>query len=115
MASAASVSIPHFALPLRYVNGSAQVNQQDTIDDIVDCVYAVAVTSPGERDELPDFGLLDMTFDQEPLPTDAAVTQITHWEPRATLVIKSAPEQFDAALVNADVNVSPLQQTQSNL
>jgi phage baseplate assembly protein W len=106
MASASSVSIPHFSLPLRYVNGSAQVNEQDSIDDVVDCVFAIAVTNPGDRDELPDFGLLDMTFDQTPLPIDAVVTQITQWEPRAQLAIQSAPAQFDDALVNANVNVA---------
>jgi phage baseplate assembly protein W len=37
---------------------------------------------------------------------DAVVTQITQWEPRAQLAIQSASSQFDAALVNADVNVS---------
>lgn len=101
-------TIPHFSLPLRYVNGSAKVNEQDTIDDVVDCVFAIAVTNPGDRDELPDFGLLDMTFDQEPVPIEATVTQITQWEPRANIAIQSAPDQFDAALVNANVNVSLL-------
>lgn len=109
MASAKSVSVPHFSLPLRYANGSAQVNEQDSIDDIVDCVYAVCVTNPGDRDELPDFGLLDMTFDQEPLPTTAAITQITQWEPRASIVIDAAPTRFDEALVNANVNVALVQ------
>lgn len=102
------VTIPHLALPLRYVGGSAVVNQQDTIDDIIDCVYAVCVTNPGDRDEMPDFGLLDMTFDQEPIPTDAAISQIEQWEPRAEVVIQTVPERFDEALVNANVNVAPL-------
>lgn len=102
-------TIPHFALPLRYVNGHAIVNEQDTLDDIVDCVYAVAVTNPGERQELPDFGLLDMTFDQEPLPVDAAANQIAHWEPRAHISINAAPDRFDAALVRAEVNVQKVQ------
>lgn len=106
MASAKSVSVPHFALPLQYVTGSARVNEQDSLDDVLDCVYAVAVTNPGDRDELPDFGVLDMTFDQEPLQMDAVITQITQWEPRASVVIESAPMQFDEALVNANVNVS---------
>lgn len=106
MATASTVSVPHFSLPLRYVNGSAQVNEQDSIDDIVDCVYAVCVTNPGDRDEMPDFGLLDPTFDQEPLAFDAAVTQITQWEQRASVAIDSAPDRLDAAVVNANVNVS---------
>lgn len=109
MANAASVGVPHFALPLRYVNGSAQVNEQESLDDIADCVYAVCVANPGDRDELPDFGLLDMTFDQEPLPLSAAATQITTWEPRAQILIEAAPKRFDEALVNAQVNVQKVQ------
>ncbi|MGZ4530799.1 MAG: hypothetical protein ACXVXP_00435 [Mycobacteriaceae bacterium] len=109
MASAKSVSIPHFSLPLRYTSGSAQVNEQDSLDDIADCVYAVCVTNPGDRDELPDFGLLDLTFDQEPLPLAAAVNQITTWEPRAQILINAAPDRFDAAVVNAEVLVEKVQ------
>lgn len=99
------MAIPHLALPLRYINGHAVVNEQGSDDDIVDCVYAVCVTNPGDREEMPDFGLLDMTFDQEPLPLAAAVNQITTWEPRAPILISSAPDRFDATIVDAQVNV----------
>jgi phage baseplate assembly protein W len=101
--------IPHFALPLRYLNGKPVVNEQDSVEDIADCVYAVCVTNPGDREEMPDFGLLDMTFDQEPLPTAAAVNQITAWEPRAQILIDAAPDRFDASIVNANVNVRKVQ------
>jgi phage baseplate assembly protein W len=97
--------IPHFALPLRYVNGSAVVNEQDSEDDLADCVYAICVTSPGTRDELPDFGLVDLTFSQEPIPTAAAVNQIQQWEPRVQVLIDAAPDRFDSSLVKANVNV----------
>jgi phage baseplate assembly protein W len=105
MATAASVSIPKFALPLKYVNGSALVNEQDSLDDIAACVYSICKTDPGDRDELPDFGLLDPTFDQEPLPVSAMQTQIEQWEPRAQVLINSAPSKFDVSVVNAQVNV----------
>lgn len=110
MATASTVSIPHFALPLRYLNGSAQVNEQDSLDDIADCVYAICVTDPGDRTDLPDFGLLDMTFGQEPLSAGAAQNQIEQWEPRAQILITLAPDQYDQAVVNGQVNVE-LQQS----
>lgn len=100
------MSIPRFALPLRYKNGSALVNEQDSIDDIADCVYAVCSTHPGDRQELPDFGLTDPTFDQEPLPVATMQIQIEQWEPRATILINSAPDRFDFSVVNAQVNVT---------
>lgn len=105
MATAASVSIPHLALPLRYVNGSALVNEQDSPDDIADCVYAICKTNPGDRVELPDFGLLDMAFGQEPLSASAAQTQIEQWEPRALVLLDIAPDKYDISIVNAQVNV----------
>jgi phage baseplate assembly protein W len=105
MANAASVSLPHFALPLRYLNGSALVNEQDSIDDMADCVYAICKTNPGERTELPDFGLLDMAFGQEPLSATSAQTQIEQWEPRAQILINLAPDRYDLSVVNAQVNV----------
>lgn len=108
MATAKSVSIPHFSLPFRYVNGSALVNEQDSIDDIADCVYAVCVTDPGDRDDLPDFGLVDPTFGLEPLNASAAQTQIETWEPRASVLIDMAPDQYDQSIVNAQVNVELL-------
>lgn len=105
MANAASVSLPHFSLPLRYTNGSAQVNEQDSLDDIADCVYAICKTNPGDRTELPDFGLLDMTFGQEPLSAGSAQTQIEQWEPRAPILIDLAPSRYDLSVVVAQVNV----------
>lgn len=105
MATAASVSVPHLALPLRYLNGSALVNEQDQPDDIADCVYAICKTNPGDRIEMPDFGLLDPAFGQEPLPASAIQSQIEHWEPRARTLISAAPAKYDMSIVNAQVNV----------
>lgn len=99
------IGTPHIAIPLRYVNGSLKVNQQDAIDDLADCVYAVCKTNPGDRAELPDFGLLDPTFGQEPLSMTAAQTQIEQWEPRVAVLINAAPDRYDASIVNAQVNV----------
>lgn len=100
-----SVDTPHFAFPLRYVNGHAVVNQQDSMNDIAACVEAVCLTNPGDRVEWPEFGVTDMTFAQQPIPLNALVGQIETFEPRATILITEDPDQFDAAVVNADINI----------
>jgi phage baseplate assembly protein W len=105
MAISGLVDTPHFALPLRYVNGSAVVNQQDTMDDIADCVEAVCLTTPGDRDEMPDFGIEDPTFDAQPIPLGALLAQITMFEPRATLLASQAPDMLDVAVANISLNV----------
>jgi phage baseplate assembly protein W len=105
MAVARLVDTPHFALPLRYVNGSAVVNQQDTMDDITSCVLAICLTTPGDRDEMPDFGIEDPTFGAQQIPLAAIVAQIENWEPRATILATQAPDRLDGAIVNANLDV----------
>jgi phage baseplate assembly protein W len=105
MSVARLVDTPHFALPLRYVNGSAVVNQQDTMDDIADCVLAVCLTTPGDRDEMPDFGFDDPTFGVQPIPLSPFLAQIANWEPRATILATEAQDKLDSAIVNANLNV----------
>ena len=97
--------VPHFAFPLRYVNGSAVVNEQDSIDDIADCVTAICLTQEGERDELPEFGITELTFQQQPVSLAGLLSQIATWEPRAALLADSNPDLVDIAIMNADINV----------
>jgi phage baseplate assembly protein W len=97
--------VPHFAFPLRYVNGHAQVNEQDSMDDIEACVTAICLTSPGQRVELPDFGIEDPAFGQEPIPTAPLVSQIQTFEPRVTIMVDAEPDRLDSAVVNAGISM----------
>lgn len=96
---------PHFAFPLRYANGHAQVNEQDSMDDIEACVTAICLTSPGDRVELPDFGIVDPAFGQEPILTAPLISQIEAYEPRVSILVNAAPDQFDAAVVNVAIQM----------
>lgn len=96
---------PHFDVPFRYDGTAPVVNEQDSLDDIAACVYAVAVTEPGTRDEMPDFGLADPTFGQG-MPSAAVIqSQISEWEPRVQVLVDVAPDRFDAAIANADIRL----------
>jgi len=91
--------IPHFDLPFRmaYQHGvpSAVEVDQDTNDDVFNCVVAIVRTHVGFRPEVPDFGLSDLVFVVQPLDTDSLQADITIQEPRASVLIKEMPTYMD--------------------
>lgn len=97
---------PHFALPFRWERGRVAVNEQHSSDDVADCVEAILRTRPGDRDERPDFGVDDPTFDQLPLDLDGIVGRVAAQEPRAQLLAEERPDLFDEAVTRARITVS---------
>jgi phage baseplate assembly protein W len=99
--------IPHFTFPFAFVadaegNVTAAVNDQDTLEDVTACVTAILTTPLGFREELPDFGLRDMTFSQGGVDVDEIQVAIQQWEPRADVMIEEDPSklQYFIDLVN---------------
>jgi phage baseplate assembly protein W len=90
------VTTPHFSLPFRFgsINGAAYVNEQDTSDDVLDSARTVLWWPLEQRDDLPDFGTLDIAFK---LTTDESLEMtikaaLQQWEPRAVIDIEERPE-----------------------
>lgn len=102
-----SVLIPHFDLPFKLdSSGHAVVVDQDTLDDVSNCVEAVLRTVLGQRQELQDFGLAELTLQNQPLDTGTIIQQVLEQEPRAVLLIDQAPDQFDSLVARVLVQVS---------
>lgn len=81
--------IPHLRLPLRLTAGRAlDVIEQDTLDDITQCVDVVRRTLPGERLLAPTVGLDDPTFTG--LDLDVARRALEDAEPRARITLAKA-------------------------
>lgn len=80
-----SVTIPHFAVPVRMVgtNGMAIV-EQNTEEDVLSCVRAIVDCPVGACPEIPNFGIPDTTFAQEPIDPSEITSAIANLEPRAT-------------------------------
>jgi phage baseplate assembly protein W len=85
--------LPHFSLPFRFAPSQAAVNEQDSLDEISDCVLAVLLCPQGFRVELPEFGTPDMTFTQPDV--DQLRTVIDQWEPRAKVALTEQPSRYD--------------------
>lgn len=89
------VDIPHFALPFRFELGgsdvvAAAVTEQDSVEEIADCVECTIRTVAGERTTLPEFGrpeTLEFTINRE--LARAQLTQaLNEAEPRAISIVQ---------------------------
>jgi len=99
----APTPVPHLALPLRLVGSSFAEVEQDTNEDIAVCVEAIVRTRPGDRDELPAFGVSDVAFGQvdaggRPVDSELLVSQIEVWEPRVRALVSQEPDRFDKTI-----------------
>lgn len=97
--------VPHFALPFRFENGRAAEVEQDSVEDVAACVEAVLRTQPGEREELPGFGVPEATFSVAPLDVEAITAAVSAWEPRARVLATEAPDALDQAIRNVRLTV----------
>lgn len=97
--------VPHFALPFRFANPQAAVNEQDSLDEIADCVYAILVCPAGFRVELPTFGLVDPTFSSPGPDLDEIRETIETWEERAGLLLDSEIDALDELIARVHVDV----------
>jgi hypothetical protein len=75
--------LPHFALPFRFATPQCATSEQDSIEEIADCVLAVLLCPLGYRVELPDFGIPDPVFSSPNVDTGDLRVAIETWEPRA--------------------------------
>lgn len=89
------VSIPHFAYPFRLRgNGSVRTVEQDTIDEIAQCVEILLLTERGTRPEVPAYGIESLPFEVE-FNHAAILAQIVRWEPRAKVLLESSVDAED--------------------
>lgn len=96
------VQNPHFRLPLRRgANGMALVNEQDSSEDIIQCIEVLIAYPIGANWMLPTFGTPDVLFKttggQEGVP-DQLKTAILQWEARAGMEFGGVPLLNDELL-----------------
>lgn len=78
---------PHLKLPFRITGNKAEVVEQDTAEEIAQCVEVVLSYPVGLRIDLPDFGINDQTFREQGPDVDEIRTAILRWEPRADATV----------------------------
>lgn len=100
------VDIPHFKFPFTFDSaGHARVVEQDSDDDVVQCVEVLLSTPVGSRAELPEYGVEDPTFTTT-LDLPGIVQAIDDWEPRAQVDMSSSINDRDELLREIQTNVA---------
>lgn len=87
--------VPHFKVPFQLSQGRVVVVEQDTLDEVAQCVAAVLACPEGARLENPDFGTPEYLLTEAPIDVDELVNAVNEHEPRAGVIIEEAPETWD--------------------
>ena len=92
----AHIDTPHLNLPFALTGEhgtSVDVVDQDTPDDIANCVEAILRYTPGQRQMNPGFGVTDQTFRRDP-DLDEIRDQISEHEPRAAAAVEDMSDEL---------------------
>lgn len=81
----------HLRWPLRLVDGVPQTVEQDSYEDLRQCVRTILSFAPGQRIELPEFGLVDQVLREGGADLEAIRRAIADWEPRADALVSADP------------------------
>lgn len=95
--------VPHFSFPFRFAGNQIMVSDQGSDDEILDCVEVLLSTEPGERIDLPAYGLEDQTFRQGGASQSEISSAIRAWEPRALVEIDATALQDRVDNVNVRI------------
>lgn len=90
-------SVPHLAVPIRLLNGEFATVQQDTLEEVRQCVLACLQTPRGSRIDAPEYGipttLLFSQGDREP-NIASILAAVEDSEPRAHLLGRAELEDL---------------------
>lgn len=99
---------PQFDLPFRLGDDGAPVEiEQDSVEEIGDCVEVLLRTPLGFYDDQPDFGVELPLFEESggAVNMDEVQTAIAAWEERADVLIDSRPDLLDLFVSRVTINV----------
>jgi phage baseplate assembly protein W len=97
--------VPQFAVPFRVEDGDVVEVEQDSIEEIEQCVEAILRTIVGSRLlDAPDFGIPDESFVQQtPSPSAAVyIAAIEEQEPRARVLGQARLEELTTKVVTIE-------------
>lgn len=98
---------PHFDLPFRFNNGVAVVVEQDSYEDISNCVEAIVRTPVGFRvyDDRYDFGIQPPEFEDQPVDILSMQELVLAQEPRAVVIISEETNMLDTLMEKIKVEI----------
>lgn len=101
---------PHFAIPFKigpvgHGAPTALVTEQDSEEEVMDCIEVILRYETGYRIEKPSFGTPDLTFSEPAVDTSRIAEAVEEWEPRAEALITAEPDLIDVLISRVKVEV----------
>lgn len=101
-----AVDIPHLKVPFSLSAAGAAVVEQDSDNEIIQCVEAICRTPRGTRLDSPDFGIDEVVLRETGPDRDKLQRTILYWEPRARVAIDiQSPDSLSGLYQIVEVNV----------
>jgi phage baseplate assembly protein W len=94
-----NVAVPHFAFPFEPNGNAFAVREQDTSEEIQDCVLVLLLTPKGSRMVLPSYGTPEILFSQMPPNIPEIISECNQWEPRAIIDLEATLDTIDQTVV----------------
>ena len=99
--------IPHLRFPLELDGvGKLRVIEQDSLDDIEQCVLAILRCPLGLSDALPDMGLTYQPFYEGGADVSEIQEQLATYEPRTDALVEEDPDRLNDALAVVNVRLA---------
>jgi len=101
-----AVENPHFDIPFVLYSTGAPVVEQDTFEEVANCVETIIRTPYGFRDDAPDFGFPDLELRTQPIVSQEVQEIVDQQEPRATTFMYEIPDFYDVLIDRITVEVT---------
>lgn len=90
------MAVPRLKWPLALdAAGQLATVEQDSDEDITQCLKALVLTRVGDRPDLPDMGVPDLTFTEEPIDLEDVLPVLEKHEPRASVLVSQRPDAVE--------------------
>jgi phage baseplate assembly protein W len=97
------VTVPKFKVPFEIEGKHADYVEQDSTEEITQCVTTVLETHIGDRADIPTFGVEDQAFREGGADVQALSDAVRDWEPRADVTFDVDLESIVEETVDANV------------
>lgn len=84
-------------------DGRLATVEQDSGEDIELCARAILLHRVGERSDVPEMGVPDLAFSEQPVDVDGVLEVLERHEPRITVLATQAPDALEQLV--ADVRL----------
>lgn len=96
--------VPKLRVPFDIIGSRAAVVEQDSQEEVAQCVEAYVRTPFGSRIDEPEYGLTDLVFREGDVDTARLERELNEWEPRAAFTLSEEYIEEHVRTIHLNLN-----------